>query len=77
MEDEENQINVLFMFGLQIVATKFQRGSTLPQLLGRFSQLFGQECEALQNYDKHWEEWVNLEPEFTLSHRLKLKAVVL
>ena len=77
MADEENQIGVLFMFGLQNVATKLQRGSTLPQLLKRFSQLFGQECEALQNYDKGWEEWVNLQPEFTLSHRLKLKAVVL
>ena len=77
MADEENQIDVLFMFGLQNVATKLQRGSTLPQLLERFSQLFGQECEGLQNYDKDWEEWVNFQPEFTLSHRLKLKAVVL
>ena len=72
MADEENQIDVLFMFGLQNVATKLQRGSTLPQLLERFSQLFGQECEGLQNYDKDWEEWVNFQPEFTLSYRLKL-----
>ena len=53
-------LNVLFMFEEQNIATKLPQGTSLPLLRERFCQLFGHECGALQIYDKDWSEWVNI-----------------
>ena len=45
-------LNVLFMFEEQNIATKLPQGTSLPLLHERFCQLFGHECGALQIYDK-------------------------
>ena len=70
-------LNVLFMFEEQNIATKLPQGASLPLLLERFCLLFGHECDALQIYDKDWSEWVNIPEDFTLTtDRLKFKGVV-
>ena len=70
-------LDVLFMFEKQNIATKLPQGTSLPLLHERFCQLFGHECGALQIYDKDWSEWVNIPKDFTLTtDRLKLKGVV-
>lgn len=73
--NENNDVDVLFMLDSQNIAAKLKKGSTKSELLEQCSALFGIDCQGLQLYDQEWEEWVNLNPEFTLSHRVKLKVL--